>query len=69
MQYYTEPHVNVQVVSLTWYMSCVWCIHTCIIQLGRSLNSCVYIYVQLRVVHTLCVTTKKWQLISVSCCF
>jgi len=34
-------------------------------KLGRSLYSCIYIYVQIRVLHMLCVTTKKLQFISI----
>ena len=36
--------------------------------LGRSLNSCVYIYVPVRVLHIVCVITKKLQFISILFC-
>jgi len=49
-------------------MSCLWFAYTCIMTLGRSLNSYVSIYEQFRVLHTSCVTTKKWQFISISFC-
>ena len=48
------------------YMSGLWFAHARMIKLKRSINSCVYLYLQVTVLHILCVATKKLQLISIS---
>ena len=47
--YQTDPHLNLKVVLLTWYMRGLRFAYTCMMKYGRSMNACVWIYELLQV--------------------